>query len=158
MTKLDGGDGWSYGDLRALNAHVIFTQYDYARLLLQSFRVSIEEILKWAATYEPEVCQKDGLVFLREFFNEATFQELKRNARTLKDAQIFANLLNVTSMLGDDYEHMAHSAALDIANCWNSSVSKAFPDAVERAQVSVDSDGDCFVYLNRNGAPAEASD
>ena len=144
MIDLCNEPGWAYDDLRALNSLVSFSRYDYARLLRQSGRISMEDLLKWLTSYRPTFRVVHGQVFLEELFSTQRYKELQAGGTSADVTQLFINLVNVSSIVGDSLEALTAETAKKVAAIWNIKLAEECPEVKERARVIYEKDDDQY--------------
>lgn len=142
MSNLCNEPGWSFEELRALNSPLVFSQYDYVRLLRQSGRVSNESLVTWMSNYQPTFKVINGKVFLEELFSAERYQQFLDSSTPADSAQLFVNLINISSIVDHSVDGSVEKIANNIAAAWNSKLSAELPNFKDRARVIYEKDDD----------------
>lgn len=149
MINLCDEPEWSFEELRSLNAAVVFSHYDYARVLRQSGKISYEVLINWLTTYQPSFTVFNEKVFVEEMFSIERYTSLLTNGSSEDAAQLFINLVSINSIIGDGFDGSIKTIAKNVADKWNSRLLIENLNSTDRARVIYEkNDEEYFVTID----------
>lgn len=135
-------------DFQAANNNRETSGLDYLHAVYQLQPLPFDFLLQYAQLLYPTLRLVYGRIFIDSQFNTDRYQELCQTTGSLKDAQYWMNLLEITGIFGDLQTEQATYLGEMIACSWNTKISAELDSRCTYAQCITDKEtGEVFLTI-----------
>jgi hypothetical protein len=142
-------ENWKYDNFVEANSGR-FSTLDFIHAVFSKVALPQDFALCMGHLFAPQMVMFDDVVVIAEWFDEARYQEYRRNGMKPDQAQAWINMVELTEIFQGISFGKAKKLAVFIAGSWNERIREKFPD--EPTTASVISEGDSeevFVTIGR---------
>lgn len=141
---------FSFEAFRSANPKKRLGGYDYLQTISAAAALPADFIVWFSRLFSPRFILVDGTVFIDSLFEAQRYEELRRNGKSLEEAQFWMNLLEVTGLFDQLTVSQAERLAETIVDAWNMRLDKEFPLSTHKARFIHDQEtNEVFVVIGK---------